>query len=209
MQTRTCHVFRTHRLGLTGGIGSGKSTAAAMLARLGAVVVDADAISRAVTASGGVAIHPIESAFGNGVLTAERALDREKMRHLVYSDPTAKARLEAIVHPLVGQAIAQQAQQAQAAEVPCVVFDIPLLVESGRWRQTLDRVLVIDCGEETQIARVTARSGMAAVDVQKIMATQASRSRRLAAADLVVFNDGISMEDLAQRMREIGTEFGL
>ncbi len=209
MQSRTSQTFRTHRLGLTGGIGSGKSTAAAMLARLGAVVIDADAISRAVTAAGGVAIHPIESVFGEGVLTAERALDREKMRRLVYADPTARARLEAIVHPLVGQAIAQQAQQAEAVCVPCTVFDIPLLVESGRWRQMLDRVLVIDCEEETQIARVTARSGMTAADVQKIMATQVPRSRRLAAADLVVFNDGISMEDLAQQMREIGTEFGL
>lgn len=209
MQTRTSHTFRTHRLGLTGGIGSGKSTAAAMLKRLGAVVIDADAIARAVTAPGGAAIKSIESAFGDGVLTADRALDREKMRHLVYSDPTAKARLEAIVHPLVGQAIAQQAQQAEVACAPCTVFDIPLLVESGRWRPMLDRVLVIDCEEETQIARVTARSGMTAADVQKIMATQAPRSRRLAAADLVVFNDGISMEDLAQRMREIGTEFGL
>lgn len=209
MQAHTAHASRTHRLGLTGGIGSGKSTAAAMLARLGAVVIDADAISRAVTAPGGAAIKPIQSVFGDGVLTADRALDREKMRHLIFSDPTAKARLEAIVHPLVGQAIAQQAQQAQEARVPCLVFDIPLLVESGRWRPMLDRILVIDCEEETQIARVTARSGMAAVDVQKIMATQASRSRRLAAADLVVFNDGISMEDLAQQMREIGTEFGL
>lgn len=206
MQTDT---FHAHRLGLTGGIGSGKSTAAGMLARLGAVVIDADAISRAITASGGIAIHPIQSAFGDGVLTANRALDREKMRRLIFSEPAAKARLEAIVHPLVGQAIAQQEQQAQAAKVRCMVFDIPLLVESGRWRQMLDRILVIDCEEETQIARVTARSGMAAADVQKIMATQASRSRRLAAADLVVFNDGISIEDLAQRMQEIGTEFGL
>ncbi|MBK6998976.1 MAG: dephospho-CoA kinase [Rhodoferax sp.] len=206
MQTDT---FHAHRLGLTGGIGSGKSTAAGMLARLGAVVIDADAISRAITASGGIAIHPIQSAFGDGVLTANRALDREKMRRLIFSEPAAKARLEAIVHPLVGQAIAQQEQQAQAAKVRCMVFDIPLLVESGRWRQMLDRILVIDCEEETQIARVTARSGMAAADVQKIMATQASRPRRLAAADLIVFNDGISIEDLAQRMQEIGTEFGL
>lgn len=209
MQTRTSHTFRTHRLGLTGGIGSGKSTAAAMLARLGAAVIDADAISRAVTASGGVAINPIQSVFGDCVLTADRALDREKMRSLIFSEPTAKARLEAIVHPLVGKAIAQQAQQAEAACVPCTVFDIPLLVESKHWRQTLDRILVIDCEEETQIARVTARSGITAAEVKKIMATQASRSQRLAAADLVVFNDGISIEDLAQRMREIGTEFGL
>ena len=197
------------RLGLTGGIGSGKSTVAGMLASRGAVVIDADVISRATTAAGGAAIGMLKAAFGPTMLTPEGALDRDQMRALVYADPSAKSRLEAIVHPLVGQAIALQAQQAQAAGAACLVFDIPLLVESRHWRNTLDRILVVDCTPATQITRVTARNGLSEAEVRKILAAQASRAQRLAAADMVVFNDGITMSELALQVQEIGPQFGL
>ena len=143
------------------------------------------------------------------MLTADGALDRDQMRNLVYTDPSAKARLERIVHPLVGQAIAQQAMQAELAGMRCIVFDIPLLVESAHWRQKLDRVVVIDCREETQIARVTARNALSPAAVQSIIAAQATRPVRLAAADLVVYNDGIALDQLRLQVQEIGTQFGL
>ncbi|MFZ3219343.1 MAG: dephospho-CoA kinase [Rhodoferax sp.] len=197
------------RLGLTGGIGSGKSTVAGVLARHGAVIIDADAISRATTAAGGAAIAMLKAAFGPTMLTPEGALDRDQMRALVYADPSAKSRLESIVHPLVGQTIALQAQQAQTGGATCLVFDIPLLVESGRWRKMLDRILVVDCTPATQITRVAARNGLSEAEVRKILAAQASRAQRLAAADMVVFNDGITMDELAQQVQEIGPQFGL
>ncbi|MES2950615.1 MAG: dephospho-CoA kinase [Pseudomonadota bacterium] len=198
-----------HRLGLTGGIGSGKSTVSSMLAKMGATVIDADAISKATTAPGGAAIAALRTAFGTAMLTTDGALDREQMRSLVYSDPGAKVRLEAIIHPLVGQAIARQTLQATMAGASCIVFDIPLLVESSHWRTSLDRILVIDCSEETQIARVTARNGLAPDEVRRILAAQAPRSQRLAAADLVLYNDGISLNDLSQVVTEMGPQFGL
>lgn len=199
----------TQRLGITGGIGSGKSTVANLLAGLGAIVIDADAISRAATAVGGSAIPAIQATFGQTLLTAEGALDREQMRALVYSDPGAKKQLEAIVHPLVGETIAQQAQQAEHEGAPCIVFDIPLLVESAHWRQSLHRILVVDCTEETQIVRVVARNALNPADVQKIIAAQVPRAQRLAAADWVLFNDGITFNHLAHYAREIGRQFGL
>jgi len=143
------------------------------------------------------------------MITSDGALDRDQMRGLIYSDPTAKARLEAIVHPLVGLEIAKQAQQAEVAGATCIVFDIPLLVESGHWRTRLNRILVIDCTEDTQIARVMERNGLAADEVRKVIAAQATRKQRLASADLVVFNDGITLDHLTQQVREIGTQFGL
>lgn len=199
----------TRRLGLTGGIGSGKSTVAGMLAQMGAAVIDADAISRAATAKDGAAIASLKTAFGATMLTSEGALDREQMRSLIYSDPSAKARLESIVHPLVGHSIATQAQEATVAGARCIVFDIPLLVESGHWRPALHRVLVIDCTEATQVARVMTRSGLTSAEIQRILASQASRTQRLGAADWVVFNDGITVGVLAQQVREIGVQFGL
>lgn len=198
-----------YRLGLTGGIGSGKTTIAGMLAQVGATVVDADAISRATTSPGGSAIAMLKSTFGASMLAADGSLDREQMRNLIYSDPTAKARLEYIVHPLVGQEIARQAQLAEARGATCIVFDIPLLVESKNWRATLQRILVIDCSEHTQIERVTARNGLDTASVMKILAAQASRTQRLDAADMVIFNDGIDMNALALQVHEIGTQFGL
>jgi dephospho-CoA kinase len=198
-----------YRLGLTGGIGSGKSTVSSVLEQMGAVVIDADAISKATTATGGSAIAALQAEFGITLLTADGALDRAQMRDLIYSDSGAKARLEAIVHPLVGQAIAEQALQAETAGAQCIVFDIPLLVESRNWRAKLDRIVVIDCTEETQIARVVTRNGFPEEEVRKILASQATRVRRRATADLVVFNDGIPLDNLRQQVREIGAQFGL
>lgn len=202
-------VVTSVRLGLTGGIGSGKSTVAALLAQRGACVIDADAISKAATAAGGAAMAALEAAFGSAMLTADGALDREKMRQLIYTDANAKTRLESIVHPVVGQTIARQAEQAERSGAPCIVFDIPLLVESKHWRKSLHRVLVVDCLEQTQVSRVTARNGFNAAEVEKIMAAQATRESRLCAADFVLFNDSITLDILAQHVQEIGSQFGL
>jgi dephospho-CoA kinase len=180
-----------------------------MLADRGAGVIDADAISRATTASGGVAIAPIHARFGAGFIGEDGALNRERMRQHVFADPQAKSQLEAIIHPLVGQQIAAQAQTLSEAGKTCLVFDIPLLVESAHWRKSLQRVLVVDCMPATQVSRVAARSGLSTADVQKIMAVQASRPQRLAAADLVLFNDGLTLDELAARVERIGRQFGL
>lgn len=198
-----------YRLGLTGGIGSGKSTVSDLLEQMGAVVIDADAISKAVTATGGSAIAALQAEFGTALLTADGALDRVQMRDIIYSNADAKARLEAIIHPMVGHAIAEQTRQAEDSRARCIVFDIPLLVESQNWRAKLDRVLVIDCSEETQIKRVVARNGFAEQEIRKILQSQAPRAKRRAAADTVVFNDGISLDNLRHQVREISTQFGL
>ena len=197
------------RLGLTGGIGSGKSTVAAILASIGAAVVDADAISRATTSQGGSAIAALRATFGSSMLTPNDALDRDQMRALIFSNPAAKVQLEGIVHPLVAKAIAEQSRQADDAGARCIVFDIPLLVESRHWRQTFQRVLVVDCSEATQIHRVSVRNALSNDDIKKIIASQSPRVLRLRAADAVLFNDGITIEDLEQQVREIGTQFEL
>ncbi|MDO8719194.1 MAG: dephospho-CoA kinase [Polaromonas sp.] len=200
------------RIGLTGGIGSGKSTVARILVASGATLIDADAISRQVTAPGGLALQEIASQFGDDLITADGAMDRDRMRQLAFSDPSLKRRLEAIIHPLVGQEAMRQSEQAAAAakgEGGGIVFDVPLLVESGRWRQQVDHVLVVDCMEATQIARVMARNGWSQEAVEKIMAGQASRAQRLAAADSCIFNDGLSLDALAVLVRQLGRHFGL
>lgn len=195
------------RVGLTGGIGSGKSTVAHMLADCGAVVIDSDAIARQVTAPGGAAIGLIAKQFGVQFITPAGALDRDMMRQLVFSDASAKQQLEAIVHPLVGEETARQAALAASA---CIVFDVPLLVESGRWRQRVDQVLVVDCSEEVQISRVMARSGWTREAVERVMAGQASRSQRLAAADACIYNDtSLSLAALAVMVRQFARRFGL
>lgn len=197
------------RIGLTGGIGSGKSTVARGLVACGAVLVDADAIARQLTAPGGGAVAELARQFGAQVITADGAMDRDQMRQLAFNDPAIKLRLEAIVHPLVSQESIRQSREADKAGRACIVFDIPLLVESGRWRQQLDRVLVVDCHETTQIARVVARNGLTRETVEKIMATQASRGQRLAAADICIFNDGLSLEALDGLVRRLAPRFGL
>ncbi|MFN3829612.1 MAG: dephospho-CoA kinase [Tepidimonas ignava] len=189
---------RPLRIGLTGGIGSGKSTVAAMLAALGAEVIDADAIARAVTAPGGAAIEPIRQAFGPEVIDDHGALDRARMRALVFGDAGARARLEAIVHPLVR---AEIDRRVAASTADTVVLDLPLLVESAAWRQRCDRVWVVDCAPETQIERVMARNGWPREQVQAVLAAQADRATRLAAADVVIDNDaGTDLATLRERV---------
>ena len=200
---------RAFRLGLTGGIGAGKSTVARMLADLGAAIIDADALSRATTAPGGTAIDPVRASFGDNFITPDGAMDRDAMRTLVFADPSARHRLEAIVHPLVHQAIEAAAVAAHQAGHHCLVFDIPLLVESKRWPAQLDKVLVVDCSEQTQRDRVMARNGLARADVERIMASQASRTQRLAAADLVVFNDQKPLDTLRCEVAAVAQHFGL
>ena len=174
-------------VGLTGGIGSGKSTVADLLAQRGASLVDTDAIAHALTAPGGAAMPALQAAFGNSILRSDGGLDRVAMRRLVFADASAKARLEAILHPMIR---AESDRQCAAAQSPYVVLAVPLLVESGIYRQRCDRILVVDCDEATQVARVIARSGMTEPEVRAIIAAQAAREIRLAAADDVVDNSG-------------------
>ncbi|MDZ7919065.1 dephospho-CoA kinase [Rhodoferax sp.] len=197
------------RLGLTGGIGSGKSTVAKLLQTHGARLIDADVLARATTAAGGAAISRIRETFGADSLTPEGALDREKMRQLAFADAGVRARLESIVHPLVGMAIEQAAVHAETDGAHCLVFDIPLLVESAHWRKRLHRVLVVDCGSETQIQRVMQRNGLSRPEVENIMAAQASRSQRLQAADAAIFNEAIHLDELAVQVQQIANQFGL
>ena len=197
------------RIGLTGGIGSGKSTVGRVLAACGAVLVDADEIARQLTAPGGAALAGLAKRFGARSIAADGAMDREYMRQLAFGDPAVKQQLEAIIHPLVGQEALRQSRAAVAAGRACIVLDIPLLVESGRWRQQLDRVLVVDCSEATQIERVMARNGLAREMVEKIMAAQASRSQRLAAADFCIYNDGLSLAALELQVRQLAQRFKL
>lgn len=197
------------RLGLTGGIGSGKSTVSGFLAELGAAVVDADAIARTVTAAGGAAMAPIRATFGNKMITPDGALDRQQMRTLAFTDASARQKLEAIVHPLVGQETRRQADAAVAAGHPCLVFDVPLLVESPHWRRQVDAVLVVDCTEPTQISRVVARNQLDPAAVQAIINAQVPRMRRLQAADAVILNDGIALMDLRREVTALAAGFGL
>lgn len=201
---------RIWRLGLTGGIGSGKSTVAQMLADMGAVVIDADAISRSLTAAGGRAIPEIRRQFGDAMIAGDGAMDRQAMRQEVFTNPTARQQLEAIIHPLVSQITHEQAQAASQTGARCLVHDVPLLVESGtRWRARVDRVLVVDCDNATQRERVAQRSGLSNDEIDRIIAQQASRAQRLACADLVIFNQGLTLQALRQTVQEMGQQFGL
>ena len=197
------------RVGLTGGIGSGKSTVLQLLGSLGAATVDADAISRATTGPGGAAIAAIAAYFGPDFITADGALDRERMRAHAYAGPHARRELEAIIHPLVAAESGRQVQVAVEAGVACIVFDIPLLVETGRWRSQVDRVLVVDCLPLTQVMRVVARSGLKPAEVEAIMVAQAPRLLRLSAADAIIFNDGLSLAQLEACVRQVARGFGL
>ena len=201
---------RTWRIGLTGGIGSGKSTVAGFLARRGAAIIDADAISRSLTAPDGRAMVAIADNFGDDMLSPDGAMDRQAMRERIFRDPQAKRQLELIIHPLVSQITAEQAQAALQSGQRVLVFDVPLLVESGeRWRKQVDRVIVLDCDTETQKQRVMARSGLASEEVERIMAQQASRSQRLACADTVLVNQGLSFDDLDTQVAQFAADFGL
>ncbi len=187
-------------IGLTGGIGSGKSTVAGLLRELGAAVVDADAISRALTAVGGAAIEPIRQAFGPSFINPLGEMDRAAMRTLVFDNPAAKQTLEAILHPLIGE---QTRRAALTSEHAVVVLDIPLLVESPHWRPRLDAVWVVDCERATQVQRVMARSGLSAEAVERVMAAQASRDHRAHAADAVIYNDKLSLAQLRQQLEAL------
>lgn len=197
------------RLGLTGGIGSGKSTVAQMLAERGAALVDADQIAREVTGAGGAAMASIAKVFGTEFVDATGALHRDRMRAHAFSQPAARKQLEAIVHPLVAHLSQERADAARAAGQRLVVLDIPLLVESAHWPRQLDVVWVVDCREATQIERVMARSALPASVVQGIMASQASRSQRRMAADGVLYNDGLSLDGLRAQVDAIAHQFGL
>lgn len=201
---------RIWRIGLTGGIGSGKSTVATMLVAHGAAVIDADAISRSLTAPGGRAIGQIAQAFGPQMIDAQGAMDRHAMRALILHNAQAKTQLEAIIHPWVSQITTEQAQTAVQNKRPALVFDVPLLVESGeRWRKQVDRVIVVDCDADTQRQRVMARSGLDSQEIDRIIALQAHRSQRLACADVVIFNQGLSLSELEAQVAQVATDFGL
>ena len=183
-------------VGLTGGIGSGKSAAAQLFEALGATVIDTDAIAHALTAAGGAAIAPIRAAFGADYITAEGALARARMRELVFADAAKKSALEAILHPLIRQ---RSGELVRAARSPYVILMVPLLIESGDYRGRCQRILVVDCPEELQVERVVTRSGLSAAQVGAVMATQTSRAARLAAADDVIDNS----RDPAYLRREV------
>lgn len=186
------------KIGLTGGIGSGKSRVADMLGEWGATLVDTDEIARALTAANGAAMPAIEREFGPRALTPDGALNREWMRERAFSDPQARLRLEGVLHPAITD---EARRQAAAATGLYLVFVVPLLVESlARWRARVDRICVVDCDPETQVARVRSRSGLTEPAIRRIMAAQAARASRLEAADDVIVNDGAtSPEQLRAR----------
>ena len=186
-------------IGLTGGIGSGKTTVADLFAERGVAIVDTDLIAHQLTATNGVAIAAIRAVFGDTFIDASGAMDRKKMREYVFSDPLAKQRLEAILHPLIGTETARAMAQARGLYVMPV---IPLLVESGKWQQRLTRILVIDCDEQTQIQRVMQRNAMNEMQVRAIMAAQASRQQRLEVADDVIVNNA-GVDALAPQIAQL------
>ena len=178
-------------VGLTGGIGSGKSAAADRFAAHGAPVIDTDAIAHELTTPEGAAMPAIVAAFGPGMRGADGALDRAAMRRHVFAQPEARKRLEAILHPLIRvESDRRIAHAGETGTIPYLILMVPLLVESGSYRQRVDRVAVVDCSTETQIARVMARNGLARAEVERILAAQASREARLAAANDVIDNEG-------------------
>lgn len=193
-------------VGLTGGIGSGKSTVATMLAEYGAGLVDADRIARAATMAGGAAMEAIEKTFGARFITSDGALNRDLMRDLVFSDGAARAKLDGIVHPVVAQSI-----QMAVANAPqsVVVLDIPLLAESPHWRSRLDCVLVVDCQPATQHQRVRQRNGWSEDVIAGVLSAQAARSERLAVADMVIYNDEIGLQSLQTEVDALARRLGL
>jgi dephospho-CoA kinase len=201
---------RPVRIGLTGGIGSGKSTVAQMLQQLGCQVIDADAISRASTAPGGTAIQAISHAFGSSLITPEGALNRDAMRQLIFTNPEAKKQLESIIHPIVRTQIEAACNTPTA---PCVVLDIPLLAESRSWQDRVDTIWVVDCSPATQIHRVMQRNGWSREQVEQVLAAQATREQRLAIAHTVLHNDHATLGELQNQVQDayhdLHAQFGL
>mgnify|MGYP003382315828 CR=1 FL=1 len=190
-------------VGLTGGIGSGKSTVADLFVAHGASLVDTDAIAHQLTAAGGLAMPAIVGAFGSDVADVNGALDRAGMRRLVFADAGARERLEAILHPMIRQV---SAERCALAITPYVILAVPLLVESGDFRQRCDKIVVVDCTESVQISRVMARSALSEKEVRAILAAQASREQRLAAADDVIDNSG-GLTKLYPRVAELHIKY--
>lgn len=174
-------------VGLTGGIGSGKSAVGRLFEDRGIAVIDTDAIAHQLTTPGGAAMPAIRAAFGDAVATPDGALDRAAMRAIVFADPPARKRLEGILHPLIRE---ESERRLAGADSPYAILMVPLLVESGSYRERVSRVAVVDCDVETQIARVMQRNGLARAEVERILAAQATRAQRLEAADDVIDNDG-------------------
>ena len=195
------------RIGLTGGIGSGKSTLARLLAEKDFPVIDADAISRQLTASGGAAMPLIAQNFGHDFIAADGSLNRQRMRELVFSQADARLQLQALLHPLISADMHARLEEYRSKNISLVLIDIPLLVESSYWRPYADRVLVVDCREDTQVRRVVQRSQLKPDEVLRLMAQQASRSQRLAAADWVVSNDVDDLSALQIQAQSIQLHF--
>ncbi len=199
-------------IGLTGGIGSGKTTVSDLLAKLGAGIVDTDLIAHQITAPNGVAISLIEKQFGSEFIATDGALNRERMRALIFNNPEARKSLETITHPLIRQETARQALQLNKDGAPYLVFVVPLLIESGSWKDLIDRLVVVDCPKETQIKRVMQRSNLTQEEVERILAAQASREERLKHADAVIENQGslkeleVQVENLHQKILQIQKE---
>jgi dephospho-CoA kinase len=198
--------MRLPLIGLTGGIGSGKTAVSNLLAQLGAGIIDTDLIAHQITAPNGQAIPFLEKHFGSEYIDAKGALDRTKMRSLVFQNPEAKKALEDITHPLIRQETINQAYQLADAGFPYLVFVVPLLIESGGWKGQIDHLVVVDCPEELQIQRVMQRSNLSRNEVDSILKAQTSRQTRLAAADTVIENQGklidlnVAVEQLHQKI---------
>jgi dephospho-CoA kinase len=195
------------RIGLTGGIGSGKSTLAGVLAKTGIEVIDADAVSRSLTAAGGAAIPAIAQAFGAEFINADGSMNRDQMRQFVFTQASARIQLQSLLHPLISEAIAKKLQLLIDANTPLVLIDIPLLVESDYWRAQLDKILVVDCSVDTQVRRVVKRSQLTAEEVMRIIGNQASRAQRLAAADWVLNNETDDLVQLQKQAHDIQLHF--
>ncbi len=193
-------------VGLTGGVGSGKSTIASMLSTRGAGVVDADAISHELTQAGGAAIEPLRASFGEHAIAPDGSLDRDQMRAVAFSDPAVRIRLEALLHPMIRNVMRERAASRAADGCPYILFVVPLLVESGTWRASVDRVLLIDCSEATQINRVCARPGMSESAARQIVQVQASRQQRLAVADDVLMNEA-PLAEIESRIERLHQQY--
>ena len=195
-------MFSAFSVGLTGGVGSGKSTIATMLSEHGAAIVDADTIAHQLTSAGGAAIGALRESFGAEVIAVDGSLDRPGMRARVFSDLAARTQLESLLHPMIRNAMRECAAELLERGSQYVVFVVPLLVETGGWHGSVDRVLLIDCSEATQIARVCARAGIDETMARKIVATQATRQQRLAAADDVLINEA-PLDQVADRVERL------